>query len=135
MDYGIAVWDVIRCCQREGSLDVKINKDSMQVNNFNGFFERYPSIKHVFFNGGVAENLYCRYVRPNLDESFQVLLYQRLPSTSPAHASLSLAEKIKAWQVIKDVVSTMPSPKNEYQSVNGLMNTPELIGLKNRLID
>ena len=102
--HGIAVWDVIQCCQRAGSLDANINIGSMQVNDFNDFFGRYPSIGQVFFNGGAAEKLYCRYVRPNLDESLQGLHYHRLPSTSPAYATLSLAEKITAWQVLKEAL-------------------------------
>jgi TDG/mug DNA glycosylase family protein len=52
----------------------------------------------------MAEKLYKKHVLPTLDRRFDYLEYQRLPSTSPAHAALKLEEKIEAWKVIKQHV-------------------------------
>ena len=98
--HGIAVWDVLKSCQRIGSLDANIQKNSMQVNDFNNLFSTYPTIQAVFFNGATAENLYQRAVLTHLDARFSHLNYQRLPSTSPAHASMSLQQKKMAWTVL-----------------------------------
>jgi TDG/mug DNA glycosylase family protein len=99
-DHGIAVWDVLQKCQRPGSLDANIALESIQVNNFELLFDQYPLIKRVFFNGGMAESVYKKYILPGLLSRFRYLQYMRLPSTSPANASLSYKEKLEAWRVI-----------------------------------
>jgi len=100
----IAVWDVLQSCRRSGSLDANIDMKSIQVNDFAGFYTYHPAISLVFFNGGMAEKMYRQRILPKLGQEFDYLFYQRLPSTSPAHASLALAQKIAAWQVIKQKV-------------------------------
>lgn len=104
MANGIAVWDVLQSCDRLGSLDSNIETASIKVNNFMDFFSRYPLIAQVFFNGATAEKMYKKYILPNLNHQFNYLQYQRLPSTSPAHASLTLEQKIQAWKVIGQLV-------------------------------
>ncbi len=96
----IALWDVLRGCQREGSLDSNIKKDSMIINNFTGFFNSHPHINRVFFNGTTAASLFTKYVEPGLPEHFKRLTYTRLPSTSPANAALSFDEKLTYWQCL-----------------------------------
>jgi len=101
MQNGIAVWDVLQGCNRLGSLDSNIKLASIKINDFADFFAEYKLIEQVFFNGAMAEKLYKKHVLPILNQRFSYLEYQRLPSTSPAHASLRLEEKIEAWKVIK----------------------------------
>ena len=48
---GIAVWDVLRSCRREGSLDSAVERDSMVPNDFSCLFKQYPTISQVVFNG------------------------------------------------------------------------------------
>ena len=50
-------------------------------------------------NGAKAEALYMRHVRPGLAPGAAVE-HLRLPSTSPAHAALPFAAKLRAWQVV-----------------------------------
>ena len=95
---GIAVWDVIAACERSGSLDSDIVSNSVCVNDFSAFFAVNRSIERVFFNGGAAEASFRRHVLPELSEMNLQLV--RLPSTSPAHAARSYAEKLAAWSVI-----------------------------------
>jgi hypoxanthine-DNA glycosylase len=94
----IAVWDVLRSCAREGSLDARIENDTLVTNDFRRFFRAHTKIRHVFFNGAMAEACFRRHVLPGLDRDR--LTYRRLPSTSPANASLSFARKLRAWRVI-----------------------------------
>jgi double-stranded uracil-DNA glycosylase len=98
----VAVWDVLRTCVRKGSLDADIGKESMQINSFIDFFARHASVQQVFFNGGMAEKVYNQQVLPHLAERFDYLQYRRLPSTSPAYATMNLQQKIIAWKVIKE---------------------------------
>ena len=95
---GIALWDVLASCTRPGSMDADIDPDSIRANDFAAFFRKHPRITHVYFNGAMAEQYFHKHVGESLGE--QKLRYQRLPSTSPAHASLSHAQKVKAWRAI-----------------------------------
>jgi len=92
----IAIWDVLRACERKGSLDDNIALKTIEVNDFSIFFERHPQIEKVLFNGAFAEKSYKRFVLESL--TFPVSCYMRLPSTSPAHASLSFDEKFTFWK-------------------------------------
>jgi hypoxanthine-DNA glycosylase len=98
--HGIAVWDVLRHCERPGSLDSAINERTAQVNDFAGFFRRHRSIRRVFFNGAKAADLYRRRALPDVQLVAPYLDHTRLPSTSPAMASLGFAAKLAAWQVL-----------------------------------
>jgi len=98
---GIALWDVLHCCQRAGSLDTAIENDSMIANDFALFFAQHPRIRRVFFNGAKAESVFMKTVRPGLGASC-ALQFARLPSTSPAHAAMSLGAKIAAWAAVAD---------------------------------
>lgn len=99
---GIAVWDVLASCERPGSLDAHIKTTTMEVNDFAALFSRQPSLTHIFFNGATAEQSFRRHVvRHN---ALDHLYLCRLPSTSPAHASLTLAQKIEAWSVLRNVL-------------------------------
>ena len=84
------------------SLDSAIDERSIVANDFPDFFRRHPRIRRVFFNGAKAESVYRRHVLPVLSGSAAGLPLQRLPSTSPAHAGVSLERKTAAWRVIMD---------------------------------
>jgi hypoxanthine-DNA glycosylase len=99
---GVAIWDVLQACFRSGSLDSAIDESSVVTNDFAGFYQRHRGIERVFFNGARAESLYRRHVLPTLDEDAARLSLRRLPSTSPAHAGMSLADKTAAWRAILD---------------------------------
>ncbi len=96
-DHGVALWDVLAHCEREGSLDSAIVSDSIVPNDFAAFFAAHPAIVRVCFNGAKAEQVFHRRVLPGLVTA-QAIDYVRLPSTSPAHAGMPLAAKREAWQ-------------------------------------
>ncbi len=95
---GIALWDVLASCHRPGSLDANIETASLVPNDFKEFFSSHPLIRHVYFNGAMAEKCFIQQVAPLLEPGSRQ--YQRLPSTSPAHAALSFQQKLQAWQII-----------------------------------
>lgn len=94
---GIALWDVLHACEREGSLDAAIVDATSVPNDFERFFRAHPGIRRVLFNGAKAEQCFRRQVlgRQAVPDGLQL---ERLPSTSPAHAGMSLPAKIAAWR-------------------------------------
>lgn len=100
----IAVWDVLKACLREGSLDSSIQRDSVVANDFELFFDQHTNISHVFFNGATAEKEFIKHVMSSRQMKSRPLAFKRLPSTSPAHAAMSREQKLKEWQVIADRV-------------------------------
>jgi TDG/mug DNA glycosylase family protein len=96
----IALWDVLKTCTRKSSLDSDIDTSSIVPNAFTDFFASHPRITLVCFNGAAAENIYRRHVLPALPPALRELELRRLPSTSPANASIPLAEKIRQWRVL-----------------------------------
>lgn len=97
---GIAVWDVLKACFRSSSLDSDIDDSSIVTNDFETFFTQHPHIDRIFFNGAKAESIYRKQVLPGLPD-FQVgIPLHRLPSTSPAHAGMTVADKRQAWMAI-----------------------------------
>jgi double-stranded uracil-DNA glycosylase len=95
----VAVWDVLASCERAGSLDADIEAASVAVNDFAGFLGRHTQLRRVCFNGATAQAMFRRHVLPSLAVPlpFDML---RLPSTSPAHAGMALADKLRAWRVV-----------------------------------
>jgi double-stranded uracil-DNA glycosylase len=110
---GIALWDVLHSCQRKGSLDSAIR--NAKPNDFAAFFNRHPGIQLVCFNGATAERCYLQLVLPTLAEPSprRVLL----PSSSPAHASMSFQHKVARWRTAmtlgtRAVNATLVNPWN-----------------------
>ena len=95
----IALWDVLKSCTREGSLDSDIDNDSIILNDFANFFNNHSHIHRVCFNGTKAEKLYMRHIQPYVQNSLNIK-YICLPSTSPANAATSFDEKLRAWKAI-----------------------------------
>jgi len=55
---GIALWDVLERCEREGSLDTAINEETLIANDFASFLRRHKRIEHIFFNGKSVARLF-----------------------------------------------------------------------------
>lgn len=106
---GVALWDVIACGEREGSLDSAIRPDSIEANDFARLFSDCPRIRHVFFNGAAAETIFRRHVSPRM--ALPELRFTRLPSTSPAHAARSFDAKLAAWQAVKSATCDGAGPR------------------------
>ena len=94
----IALWDVLKSCTREGSLDARIERDTQIANDFPAFFRTHRDITRVFFNGTTAEAGFKRHILPQIGSGS--IGYVRLPSTSPAYASVRFEDKLEAWKMI-----------------------------------
>ena len=79
-------------------MDADIDTASAVPNDFATFLAHHPRIRLVCFNGQTAEQLFTRTVLPNLKDN--ELRTVRLPSTSPAYASMSFEQKLSAWRGI-----------------------------------
>lgn len=89
----IALWDVIKSCDIEGSADSTIK--NVTPNDL-GVILREADIKEIFVNGKTAEKYYNKYTRDMIGRSAICL-----PSTSPANAAWSVEKLIKTWQIIR----------------------------------
>jgi hypoxanthine-DNA glycosylase len=89
----IAVWDVLRYCEREGSADSKIQKEV--PNDFASFYSKHPQVKQVFFTSTKARDYYDTYVKRKPDYN-----YHLLPSTSSANTWKTVDEKLNEWKLI-----------------------------------
>lgn len=104
----VAIWDVIARARRRGSLDADIERRSIVVNDFAGFFRAHAQIERICCNGATAATLYRRLVLPTLDGAARELPLCVLPSTSPAHASISFAAKRERWLAALTCARTRP---------------------------
>ena len=72
LDGGIALWDVCRGCEREGSLDSNICNET--PNAIDRLLATHPNIQTLFFNGQNAERLFKRYFVTNTTYIFEANL-------------------------------------------------------------
>jgi len=93
---GVALWDVLKYCDRKGSLDTLIKNEIK--NDLKTFFNRHPKIKTIFFNGQKAQKYFTEIEQdiPNVDQLQQVLLQ----STSPSNTRNSFYI-LKEWTSIR----------------------------------
>ena len=96
---GIAVWDVLASCEREGSADTAIIRETERPNDIAALLQANPGIAAIGLNGQRAQTCFARHIRLAAEERLQIL---PLPSTSPANARMSFADKLAAWRRIMD---------------------------------
>jgi len=87
-DAGVALWDVLAECERPGSLDSAIR--APRPNDIPGLVKKLPKLEKIICNGSASRS-YLRRFFPELNA-------EQLPSTSPAAARWSYAEKLAAWK-------------------------------------
>ena len=84
----IALWDVLKSCERAGATDTNIR--APRPNDIAGFMTRHPELRQVAFNGRKAEELF-QQLCGKLPEHIKAV---RLPSTSPANTR---PDKVDTW--------------------------------------
>jgi hypoxanthine-DNA glycosylase len=108
---GVALWDVLQGCERRGSLDSAITANSEVPNAIVALLAQRPAIKTIALNGAKAAQAFTRHVAKQLaPERLRGLVLHALPSTSPAHASMSRDEKIRRWSVLASAARLPGSP-------------------------
>jgi hypoxanthine-DNA glycosylase len=96
--------DRIIVCDRPGSLDASIKRDSVEANDIPGLLEKHPGVRAVACNGATSANYFRKLVLPNLSPGIEIELLS-MPSTSPANAGMTFAQKLAAWQRLLDYIA------------------------------
>jgi hypoxanthine-DNA glycosylase len=85
----VALWDVVHSCRRQGSMDNKIDRKTLVINDFGALLAEHPTVERVFVNGLTAFELFERHVETELPAV-------RLPSSSGA-LPMTFADKLARW--------------------------------------
>lgn len=96
-EHGIALWDTIGSCYREGSLDINIMEE--EPNDIIGLLEKYSTIKLIACNGTKSFQTFKKNI--NLEQETDIDLI-KLPSSSPIPGKYtkSFSEKVQVWKQI-----------------------------------
>lgn len=96
---GVGIWDVLKHCERPGSLDSSIRPESEVPNDIPRLLDAHPTIRAIALNGAKAQQVFARRIggriRPARLADIELLA---LPSTSPANASIPRAVKLERWR-------------------------------------
>lgn len=103
---GIALWDVLKHCERRGSGDGDIRRESEVPNAIGALLTKHPTIRAVALNGGKARQAFRRHIQPTLPDAVKVRLeILELPSTSPACAMIPYKKKLQRWREVEGFIS------------------------------
>lgn len=100
---GVGIWDVLKQCERPGSLDSAIRASSEVANDIPALLEAYPTIAAIALNGAKAQQVFARRIAPLIDaRRLRDIEILALPSTSPANASIPRVVKLARWRAMLD---------------------------------
>ena len=98
----IGLWDVLGACEREGSLDSAIRRPA--ANDFERLHTLCPQLETVGFNGQASGKFAPLFAQAG----YRTVV---LPSSSPAHMTLSFDQKLDVWsQLIDEGGERRPPP-------------------------
>ena len=94
---GIGLWDVIKMCERKGSLDSNIRAEV--PNDFEQLFMQYPQIEAIVFNGTKAFSVFKKHIGLDVLSAREVF---QMPSTSPVPGRFNktFEQKLQIWSQI-----------------------------------
>ncbi|WP_042149376.1 DNA-deoxyinosine glycosylase [Paucisalibacillus sp. EB02] len=94
---GIALWDTIGTCYREGSLDSSIKGE--EPNDIPSLLKEYLSIQLIACNGTKSFQTLTKYFSPVMLSNVSVI---KLPSSSPipGRFNKTYKEKLEIWKQI-----------------------------------
>ena len=84
----IGLWDVLAACERSGSLDSAIRRPA--ANDFERLRHVCPELRTVGFNGQASGKFAPQFAA----NGYRTVV---LPSSSPAHMTLSFEQKLEIW--------------------------------------
>jgi len=92
----IGLWDVLGACEREGSLDSAIRKPA--ANDFERLRHLCPELRTVGFNGQASGKFAPQFAA----QGYRTIV---LPSSSPAHMTLTFDQKLVVWRRLDDLAN------------------------------
>ncbi len=101
----VVLWDTLKSCYRPGSLDSAITRDSVEANDIPELLGKYPEIRAVACNGASSNDYFRKLVLPELTAANEIardIQLLKMPSTSPANAGMTFAQKLDAWRQLLD---------------------------------
>ena len=111
---GIGLWDAVASAERPGSLDSAIRK--AQPAALADLIAALPQLRAVAFNGQTSGKI----ARPLLVNARCQLI--DLPSSSPAHAALSFAQKRQMWLCLRQFLALPVAPRLPCAANGGIAN-------------
>lgn len=101
---GLGLWDVIENCERRGSLDQAIRDERAAPL---GQLRRVaPALEVLLLNGRKAQSGARRALSLQDQQHYRLI---DLPSTSPAHAAMSRADKQAVWlEALREALPDLP---------------------------
>ena len=102
---GIGLWDAVASAERPGSLDSAIR--NAQPAALTELIASLPQLRAIAFNGRTS----AKIARPQLIDASIAQI--DLPSSSPAHAAMSFAQKNQVWMGLRQFLgSPLPCADN-----------------------
>ena len=125
--HGFGLWDVLGACERKGSLDSR--NPQARGQRLRRMHELCPQLETVGFNGQASGKFALQFA----EAGYRTVV---LPSTSPAYAAMSFAQKLAVWYelgagyswmntcrlAIKAGFPLVPHREYEYRIVTPLQN-------------
>lgn len=104
---GVGIWDVLKQCERPGSLDSAIRVATEVANDIPELLSEHPTIAAIALNGAKAQQIFMRRIAPLIEiQRLRALQILALPSTSPANASIPREVKLERWRAVRDWAAT-----------------------------
>jgi len=94
---GVGLWDVLRECQRAGSLDSSIRRASERPIDLAALLRDCPRIHTILLNGAKAAEAFQRHFGTLFTACAAPPTVRTLPSTSPANVAMPSAQREALW--------------------------------------
>lgn len=98
--HGIALWDILKSAERQGSLDSNICKE--EFNDIASLILDNPTIDTIVTNGGKAEKLFRKYLRVNPFLKSKKILHFKSTSAMSRCAGWNLNKLALQWSEIAE---------------------------------
>ena len=97
----LILWDTLKACHREGSLDSNILQNQIEANDIAGLLAIHRGLRVIAFNGAASEKYFNKLEKHRLPTHHPIKLI-KLPSTSPANAAMKFEQKLAVWRQLLD---------------------------------
>ena len=94
---GVGLWDTVASARRDGSLDGALRE--VESNDLLDFVVTLPALRAIGFNGATAAKIGRRALGTT------PLALIDLPSSSPAHAAMTFAQKAERWKYLREFLA------------------------------